>query len=64
MKLEVFNIIGQKVATVVNEVQNAGAWTVRWNGSDAAGKQVSSGIYLYRLTTGSFVSTKKMMFIK
>jgi hypothetical protein len=64
VKLEVFNIIGQKVATVVNEVQNAGTWNVRWNGSDAAGKQVSSGIYLYRLTTGSFVSTKKMMFIK
>ncbi|MDP1675273.1 MAG: T9SS type A sorting domain-containing protein, partial [Bacteroidota bacterium] len=64
VRLEVFNIIGQKVATVVDEVQNAGTWNVRWNGSDAAGKQVSSGIYLYRLTTGSFVSTKKMMFIK
>lgn len=64
VKLEVFNIIGQKVATVVDEVQNAGIWTVRWSGSDATGKLVSSGIYLYRLTTGSFVSTKKMMFIK
>lgn len=64
VKLEVFNVIGQKVATVVDEVQNAGVWTVRWNGTDAAGQSVSSGIYLYRLTTGSFVSTKKMMFIK
>ncbi len=64
VKLEVFNVIGQKVASLVDEVQNAGVWTVRWNGSDAKGKQVSSGIYFYRLTTGSFVSAKKMMFIK
>jgi len=64
VRLEIFNILGQKVATVVNEVQNVGTWNVRWNGTDAAGKQVSSGIYLYRLATGSFVSTKKMMFIK
>ncbi len=64
VKLEVFIIIGQIVATVVDEVQNAGVWTVRWNGTDATGTQVSSGIYLYRLTTGSYVSTKKMMFVK
>lgn len=64
VKLEVFNVIGQKVATVVDEVQNAGVWTVRWNGLDAAGQQVSSGIYLYRLTTDAYVSTKKMMFLK
>jgi hypothetical protein len=62
--LEVFNILGQKVAVLVDEVQRAGVWTVRWNGSDAMGNQVSSGIYLYRLTTDSFVQTKKMMFIK
>jgi hypothetical protein len=64
VKLEVFNIVGQLVSTVVDEVQSAGVWTVRWNGTDAAGKHVSSGMYLYRLTTSSFVSTKKMMFIK
>ncbi|MFA6456149.1 MAG: T9SS type A sorting domain-containing protein [Bacteroidota bacterium] len=64
VKLEVFNILGQKVATVVNEVQNAGVWTARWNGTDETGSLVSSGIYLYRLTTNSYVSTKKMMFIK
>ncbi|MBI2429919.1 MAG: T9SS type A sorting domain-containing protein, partial [Ignavibacteriales bacterium] len=62
--LEVFNIVGQKVATIVDQVQSAGEWSVRWNGEDASGKLVSTGLYLYRLTAGSYVSTKKMMLIK
>lgn len=62
--LEIYNIVGQKVATVVDQVQNAGEWTVRWNGKDDSGKLVSTGLYLYRLTADSYVSTKKMMLIK
>lgn len=64
VKLDVYNIVGQKIATVVDGVQNAGTYTVRWNGTDVTGHQVSSGIYFYRLSTGAFVATKKMMFMK
>ncbi len=62
--LEVFNIVGQKVATVVDQTQNAGTWTARWNGKDDRGITVGTGLYFYRLSTNSFVSTKKMMLIK
>ena len=57
--LTVYNILGQQVATLVNEVQNPGAHQVMF---DAA--QLSSGVYLYRLTTGDHTSVKKMLFVK
>ncbi len=57
--LEVFNIQGQHMATLVNSTMNAGAHTVNFNAS-----QMASGLYLYRLQTGSFVQTRKMQLIK
>jgi hypothetical protein len=62
--LEVFNIVGQRIATIVDQVQSAGTWTARWNGKDDAGMTASTGLYFYRLSTNSFVSTKKMMLLK
>ncbi|HBQ60210.1 MAG TPA: hypothetical protein DD671_11470 [Balneolaceae bacterium] len=57
--LEVFNVLGQKVATLVNERQNPGRFNVTWDASN-----VSSGVYLVRMTAGSYVNTNKMMLIK
>lgn len=57
--LEVFAMNGQKVATLVDGVQSAGSHTVRFDASS-----VSSGIYLYRISSGSFSATKKMLLIK
>ena len=64
MKLEVYNIIGQKVATLADEFIPAGKCTVTWDGTDMYGTKVVSGIYLYRLTTGDFSQTKKMVLMK
>ena len=64
VKLEIFNILGQKVATLVDEHQDAGSYTVTWDSRGSDGTRVSSGIYLYRLTAGEFVENKKMSLMK
>ena len=62
--IEVFNITGQRVATIVDDFMATGAYTVNWNGSDQNGYEVASGIYLYRLTAGTYSETKKMVLMK
>ena len=62
--LAVFNVLGQKVATLVNEVQGPGNYTVTWNGASASGGRVASGIYFYRLTRGEDIQTRKMVLLK
>ena len=46
------------------EQQNAGRYTVRWNGSDDRGVSVSSGIYFYQISAGDFSDVKKLMLLK
>ena len=58
----VFNLAGQKVATLVEGARVAGTYTVRWDGRDDSGKELASGVYLYRLTVGEQqVETRKLM---
>jgi hypothetical protein len=57
--LKVYDILGSEVATLVNEEQEAGYKEVQFNGSN-----IASGMYIFRLSIGSFVSTKKMMLLK
>jgi hypothetical protein len=64
VKLEVFNILGQKVKNLLNEKKNAGVHTVVWNGDNQNGERVSSGIYFYRLETESYGSVKKMVLLR
>jgi len=59
VRLEAYNILGQKVATLVDEKQKAGYKTIKWDASS-----LSSGIYLYRLQAGDFVQTRKMVVLK
>jgi len=64
VKLEIFNIKGQKVKTLFNEQLSIGEHNVGWNGKDANNKQVSSGIYFYKLKSGEYQQIKKMMLLK
>jgi len=64
VKLEIYNIKGQKVRTLVNDVMTAGNHSVVWNGHDDNGKNVGSGVYFYRMTTPKFSSTQKMLLMK
>jgi hypothetical protein len=57
--LKIYNILGKEVMTLVNEVKNAGTFEVQFDASN-----LSSGAYFYRLETGNFVETKKMMLMK
>jgi len=65
VELIVFNVLGQKVRTLVHENVGAGQHSVRWDGKDALGNVVSSGVYFYRMRTASgFVATQKMVLVK
>jgi hypothetical protein len=65
VSLRIYNVVGQVVKTLVAEQQNAGRYTVRWNGTDDRGVSVSSGIYFYQITAGSdFQDVKKLMLLK
>jgi PKD repeat protein len=59
VKITVYNAIGSKVATVVNEYKTAGNYSVQFNVSNLA-----SGIYLYRMEAGSYSATKKLILLK
>jgi hypothetical protein len=65
VRLEVFNLLGQKVATLADGPQEVGGeFSVRWNGTSDAGLSLASGIYFYRLQAGEFSDTKKMIYLK
>jgi hypothetical protein len=65
VKLQVFDITGALVKTLLNEAVRAGSQEVTWDGTNNAGAKVTSGMYFYRLAAGnSFVATKKMILLK
>ena len=57
--LKVYDVVGEEVATLVNEESNVGTHTTQWNATDMA-----SGVYFYRLQAGDFVDTKKLLMLK
>jgi parallel beta-helix repeat protein len=59
VKLEVYNLLGRRVATLIDEMQEAGYKSVTWDASE-----VSSGVYFYKLTAGEFTETRRMMLVK
>jgi hypothetical protein len=62
--LEVYNVSGQKVRTLIDEVMPAGNHSVEWDALSDTGTKVASGVYLYRLTAGEVTSSKKMTLLK
>jgi len=63
-RLEIFNLLGQVVATPFDGMAEAGEHKIVWDGRNSSGVGVASGIYLYRLTAGNFVQTRKMTLIQ
>ena len=64
VKLIVYNLLGQQVRTLIDDSIESGFHTVVWDGADEFGRQVASGIYIYRMNSGEFNATKRMLFLK
>ncbi len=62
--LSIFNILGQKIVTLVDEAQPMGRHVAIWSGVDQMGRKVSSGVYFYRLERGGEVKSRKMILLK
>jgi hypothetical protein len=62
--LQVFDVLGGKIKTLVAKFHFGGRYSVVWDGKDDAGRTVSSGAYYYRLISGDYVSGKKMILLK
>ncbi len=64
VRLSVYNLLGQEVRELVNESKEAGSFTATWDGTDALGRRVASGIYLYRIQAGDFSASRRMLLLK
>ena len=63
--LKIFDVLGKEIRTLIDQFQNAGSYSVDWDGKDKLGEQVASGIYLYRMqVNGNIAQSRKMMLLK
>ena len=62
--LDIYNILGERIKTLVNQSQDAGNKIAMWDGTDNLGRQVSAGVYLYQIQAGEFTQTRKMLLLK
>ena len=63
VRLEVFNILGQRLAMLVDAEQSAGTYTAQWDGTDAAGRAMGAGVYIYRLSSGGMTVSRRMVLV-
>ncbi len=62
--LVIYDLLGRKVRTIVDEDLSSGSHTTKWDGKDDYGSNVTTGVYFYRLTAGNQVSSRKMVLLK
>ncbi len=64
VKIEIFNVLGQRVKTLIDKVTSPGAHSVIWSGRNDLGRPVASGVYIYKMQAADFVKVQKMLFLK
>ncbi len=64
VSIKVFNLLGQEIKTLVDNFSPAGIFSVRWDGTNSLGRRVSTGVYIYSMTTGNGIKTKRMLLIR
>jgi len=62
--VSVYNLLGQKISTIVDEIKPLGTHRAIWDGKDSDGNEVASGIYFYQIQADGFVESKKMLLLK
>ena len=63
VRLEVFNLLGQRLATLVDAERPAGVHTAQWDATDAVGRAMGAGVYIYRLTSGGQTVSRRMVLV-
>jgi len=64
IKIEVYNLMGQKIRTLISEQRPAGTHFVCWDGKNDFGQRVGSGLYLYKMTINNFQASKRILYLK
>jgi hypothetical protein len=64
VKIEIYDFLGKLVKTLVNTIEGPGEHSITWNGRNEKNESVASGLYLYKITSGNFIQTKKMFLLK
>jgi len=64
VRLVVYDILGRKVKTLLDEPRSRGRWSVRWDGRDALGRAVGSGVYVVRMETGDVVDSQRIILLR
>ncbi len=62
--IEIYNLLGQKIHTIVHDTKQTGFYSADWNGTDKYKKQVANGVYFVRMTTGDYSATEKVILLK
>jgi hypothetical protein len=64
VRLDIYNVLGQHVTTLVEDTQDAGVYVVTWDGRDDTGSPAASGFYFARMVAGDFVQSREMILLK
>lgn len=64
VSIKIYNMLGQLIKTLVDEIKTAGSYSVRWNGKDENGNSAASGIFIYQMKTNEYQASKKMITLK
>ena len=64
VSIDIYDVMGRKIKSLVNSVQDAGYRSVYWDATNSLGQSVSAGMYIYTIIAGDFVQTKKMVLMK
>ena len=64
VKIDIYNVMGQQIATLLNSTVETGYHEATWNGTDRSGKRVADGVYFYRMEADGYVQSRKMLLLK